>query len=58
MTDYSALMPARFRMCWTISVSKPFTFKMLFLWAREDGEWWSHGEMFVLGEFALDQQSH
>ncbi len=37
---------------------QPFTFKMLFLWAREDGEWWSHGEMFVLGEFALDQQSH
>ncbi|MFB3079559.1 MAG: nuclear transport factor 2 family protein [Lysobacterales bacterium] len=37
---------------------EPFTFKMLFLWAREDGEWWSHGEMFVPGEFALDQQSH
>ena len=37
---------------------EPFTFKMLFLWAREDGEWWSHGEMFVLGEFALDKQAH
>ena len=30
----------------------PFTFKMLFLWQRENGEWWSHGEMYVLGEFA------
>ncbi len=29
----------------------PFTFKMLFLWARENGQWWSHGEMYVLGEF-------
>lgn len=29
----------------------PFSFKMLFLWARENGEWWSHGEMYVTGEF-------
>ncbi len=28
-----------------------FTFKMLFLWAKENGEWWSHGEMYVVGEF-------
>ncbi len=30
---------------------EPFTFKMLFLWESIDGEWWSHGEMYVLGEF-------
>ena len=33
--------------------AEPFTFKMLFLWERMDGEWWSHGEMYVLGEFDL-----
>jgi ketosteroid isomerase-like protein len=31
---------------------EPFTFKMLFLWERIAGEWWSHGEMYVVGEFA------
>ncbi len=30
---------------------EPFTFKLLFLWARENGEWWSHGEMYVIGKF-------
>ena len=34
---------------------EPFTFKMLFLWAREAGEWWSHGEMYVVGKFELDR---
>lgn len=34
------------------SGEEPFTFKMLFLWERIDGEWWSHGEMYVVGEFA------
>jgi len=34
---------------------EPFTFKMLFLWERIDGEWWSHGEMYVLGEFDIRQ---
>tara|TARA_R110001592_G_scaffold190887_1_gene436936 strand:+ start:11241 stop:11741 length:501 start_codon:yes stop_codon:yes gene_type:complete len=33
----------------------PFTFKMLFLWERVDGEWWSHGEMYVNGEFDIKQ---
>lgn len=32
----------------------PFTFKMLFLWERIDGEWWSHGEMYVIGEFDIE----
>lgn len=32
---------------------EPFTFKMLFLWERIEGEWWSHGEMYVLGEFEI-----
>jgi len=32
---------------------EPFTFKMLFLWERIDGEWWSHGEMYVPGEFDI-----
>lgn len=31
--------------------AEPFTFKMLFLWERINGEWWSHGEMYVMGEF-------
>ncbi|MBT8080307.1 MAG: nuclear transport factor 2 family protein [Gammaproteobacteria bacterium] len=32
---------------------EPFTFKMLFLWENIAGEWWSHGEMYVLGEFDI-----
>lgn len=35
--------------------AEPFTFKMLFLWERIDGEWWSKGEMYVLGEFDLSE---
>ena len=30
----------------------PFTFAMIFLWAREDGQWMSKGDMFVNGSFA------
>ena len=33
---------------------EPFTFKMLFLWERIDGQWWSHGETYVMGEFAIE----
>ena len=36
----------------------PFTFKMLFLWARENGEWWSHGEMYVVGAFGQGPGEH
>ena len=31
--------------------AEPFTFKMLFLWEKIDGEWMSQGEMYVVGEF-------
>ena len=37
---------------------EPFTFKMLFLWERIDGEWWSQGEMYVLGEFDMAGGGH
>ena len=30
----------------------PFTFKILFLWERIDGEWWCKGDMYVLDKSA------
>ena len=34
---------------------KPFTFKILFLWERVEGDWVSRGEMYVPGSFAADK---
>lgn len=36
----------------------PFTFKMLFLWERIDGEWWSHGEMYVNSASEATRAAH
>ncbi len=30
---------------------EPFTVMFLFLWSREEGEWMSKGEIYVVGEF-------
>ena len=30
----------------------PFTFKILFLWERIDGEWWCKGDMYVVDKSA------
>ena len=35
---------------------KPFTFKMLFLWEKIDGEWWCKGDMYTFGKF--DKEKH
>ena len=29
----------------------PFSFKILFLWEKIDGQWWCAGDMYVLGKF-------
>ena len=29
--------------------TQPFTFAILFLWARQNGEWWCKGDFFVTG---------
>jgi ketosteroid isomerase-like protein len=36
--------------------AEPFSFKMLFLWEKIEGEWWSHGEMYVPGAFTIDSE--
>jgi ketosteroid isomerase-like protein len=30
---------------------EPFSFKILFLWEKVNGEWWCKGDMYTLGEF-------
>jgi len=37
---------------------EPFTFKLLFLWEKVNGEWWSHSEMFVVGEFKISDYAY
>lgn len=32
--------------------TEPFTFKILFLWERINGEWWCKGDMYVLDKSA------
>jgi ketosteroid isomerase-like protein len=34
---------------------QPFSFKILFLWQRIDGQWWCAGDMYVVGQFKTDQ---
>lgn len=34
----------------------PYSLTILFLWERRDGEWWSPGEMFVVGELKANPE--
>jgi ketosteroid isomerase-like protein len=34
---------------------EPFSFKILFLWEKVDGRWWSAGDMYVIGRFDVEQ---
>ncbi|MEX2524357.1 MAG: nuclear transport factor 2 family protein [Gammaproteobacteria bacterium] len=35
---------------------EPFSFKILFLWEKVNGEWWSKGDMYVLGRFEQNDE--
>jgi len=37
---------------------KPFSFKILFLWERIDGEWWCKGDFYTLGRFGDEGEPH
>ena len=34
----------------------PFSFKILFLWEKINGEWWCKGDMYVLGRFGDEEE--
>ncbi len=34
-----------------------FSFKILFLWERKEGEWWCKGDIYVLGAFGAEKDS-
>ena len=40
---------ADFHVLPTDGTTQPFTFAILFLWARQNGEWWCKGDFFVTG---------
>jgi ketosteroid isomerase-like protein len=37
---------------------KPFSFKILFLWEKVNGEWWCKGDFYTLGRFGDEAATH
>lgn len=46
-----------FHVRFTDGKTKPFTFALLFLWARENGQWICKGDYFVTGSFRTGKLS-